>query len=239
MTKNTIIQPEKLTFIPYITNSLISKPPLQNNFNFVAPFYDLLAQLIFGKSIKNSQTWLLPFIPKNAKILIIGGGTGWILAEFLKQNKTAEVVYLEASEKMLELSKKRYAKSKKSKAIKVEFRLGTEVNLKPEETFDVIFTGFLLDLFQPVALLELMQKLFSHLNPNGLWLLADFHPKNATGFWQKSLLKTMVQFFKLTANLQANQLPNLELTFSKFPLGLEQEHFFYHQLIRSAVYRKN
>jgi hypothetical protein len=104
--------------------------------------------------------------------------------------------------------------------------------------FDVVFTGFLLDLFQPEPLQKLMQKLFSHLNPNGLWLLADFCPKNATNFWQKSLLKTMVQFFKLTANLQADQLPDLEVAFSKFPLYPEQEHFFYHNLIRSAVYRK-
>ena len=47
----------------------------------------------------------------------------------------------------------------------------------------------------------------------------------------------MVQFFKLTANLQADKLPDLEIAFAKFPLNLEQEHLFYHNLIRSAVYR--
>lgn len=211
---------------------------MQNNFNFIAPFYDALAQLIFGKSLKNSQTWLLPFIPGNAKVLIIGGGTGWILEELLNKTQTAGIVYLEASEKMLALSKNRYAKSKKNKAANVEFRLRTEAALKPEETFDVVFTGFLLDLFQPEPLQKLMHKLYSHLKPNGLWLVADFHPKNAIKIWQKGLLKTMVQFFKLTANLQADKLPDLELAFSKFPVRSEQEHFFYHYLIRSAVYRK-
>jgi tRNA (cmo5U34)-methyltransferase len=211
---------------------------LQNDFNFVAPFYDFLAGLVFGKSIKNSQTWLLPFIPEKANVLIIGGGTGWILTEMLDRVKPGKIVYLEASENMLERSQKRYAQMVKKDAAEVEFRLGTQTTLAPTETFDVIFTGFLLDLFEPETLENLIQQLYSHLKPTGLWLLADFYPQNATVFGQKSLLQTMVWFFKLTANLQTNQLPDLEKAFSRFPLALQQECFFYKDLIRSAVYRK-
>ncbi|MBK0402044.1 class I SAM-dependent methyltransferase [Adhaeribacter sp. BT258] len=211
---------------------------MQNNFNFVAPFYDPLAKLIFGSSIQNSQTWLLPFIPQNATVLIIGGGTGWILEEMLKQTNVSRILYLEASEKMLEQSQKRYAKSPRKSAVKVEFRLGTEQELKREETFDVVFTGFLLDLFQPENLQLLMHKLYTHLKPAGLWLLADFAPQNATRYWQKSLLKSMVLFFKLTANLQANRLPEIEKAFEKFPLVQKQKKHFYHDLIFGAVYLK-
>ncbi|MFC5272181.1 class I SAM-dependent methyltransferase [Adhaeribacter terreus] len=211
---------------------------MQNNFNFVAPFYDPLSKLIFGQSIKNSQLSLLPFIPENVTVLIIGGGTGWILEEMLKQNKTSKILYLEVSEKMLAQSKKRYAKLSQNSETKVEFRLGTEQTLQPEETFDVIFTGFLLDLFQPENLQKLMQKLHGHLKPNGLWLVADFAPQNATYFWQKSLLKTMVLFFKLTANLQANTLPEIEKALENFPLEQLNKHLFYHNLIFAATYRK-
>jgi len=211
---------------------------LQNNFNFVAPFYDQLAGLIFGKSIKRAQTWLLPFIPENATVLLIGGGTGWLLTEILAQTKAAKIVYLEASEKMLELSKKRYALGQKNSTTEVEFRLGTETSLAPSETFEVIITPFLLDLFLPENLAELMQNLYQYLKPNGLWLVADFDPKNAIKFWQKSLLTVMVQFFKLTANLQSNELPDLEKAFSNFPLKLISKAHFYHNLIFAAAYRK-
>lgn len=211
---------------------------MQNNFNFVAPFYDPLAKLIFGNSIKNSQTWLLPFIPENATVLIIGGGTGWILEEMLKQTKTSKILYLEASEKMLQLAQKRYNQEPEKSGMQVEFRLGTEKDLRPEETFDVVFTGFLLDLFQSENLRKLMQKLYAHLKPNGSWLVADFAPQNATRFWQKSLLKVMVLFFKITAKLQADKLPEIEEAFKDFPLQPSQKHQFFHKLIFSAVYQK-
>lgn len=211
---------------------------MQNNFNFVAPFYDPLARLIFGSSIKNAQTWLLNFVPENARVLIIGGGTGWILEEMLQQKKASQILYLEASDKMLLQSRKRYANCPQKSATAVEFRLGTEQDLKPDETFDVVFTGFLLDLFLPENLQKLMQKLYAHLNPNGLWLVADFAPQNATKIWQKSLLKTMVLFFKLTASLQANQLPEIDKAFENFPLQQQQKKLFYHKLIFGAVYVK-
>src|SRR5690606_32019575 len=102
----------------------------------------------------------------------------------------------------------------------------------------VIFTGFLLDLFQPQPLQHLLETLFRHLNPGGHWLLADFQPETATVFWQKSLLILMDRVFKITANLQASHLPDLENAIQKIPVKQLQEQYFYHQLIRSAVYQK-
>lgn len=211
---------------------------MQNNFNFVAPFYDQLARLIFGKSIKQSQTWLLPFIPENATVLLIGGGTGWLLTEMQQTTKAGKILYLEASEKMLQRSQKRYASSPKNSKTKVAFRLGNETALAPEESFDVIITPFLLDLFLPENLDKLMQHLYRQLKPNGKWLVADFEPKNATHFWQKSLLRIMVQFFKITANLQSNTLPDLEKAFAGYPLNQNAKAHFYHNLIFAAVYQK-
>lgn len=211
---------------------------MQNNFDFVAPFYDQLSDLIFGKAIRNSQTWLLPFIPENATVLLIGGGTGWLLTEIMQHSKAGKIVYLEASEKMLERSKKRYASGPKNSQTKVEFRLGTESKLLESEFFDVIITPFLLDLFLPENLQQLMEKLYAHLKPEGWWLIADFEPENATLFWQKILLKIMVQFFKLTANLQSQELPDLNKAFGKFPLKQLQKAHFYRKLIFAAVYRK-
>lgn len=211
---------------------------MQNDFNFVAPFYDQLARLVFGSAIRKAQTWLLPFIPENARVLILGGGTGWLLTEMLTQTNAGRILYLEASEKMLQRSKKRYASSPGNSKTQVEFRLGTEKDLLPAETFEVIVTPFLLDLFLPASLAKLMQELYARLNPGGRWLVADFEPRNASNYWQKGLLKMMVLFFKLTANLQSNALPNLEAVFAGLPLKLLRKENFYRKLIFAAVYRK-
>ena len=139
---------------------------------------------------------------------------------------------------MLEQSKKRYVTDTQNSGTKVDFRLGTENQLTETENFDVIITPFLLDLFLPENLQLLMQKLYAHLKPKGLWLVADFDPKNATQFWQKSLLKIMVQFFKITADLQSHVLPDLSKAFAQFPLKRIQKAHFYRQLIFAAVYQK-
>ena len=69
-------------------------------------------------------------------------------------------------------------------------------------------------------------------------MVADFAPQNAIKYSGKACSKTMVLFFKLTANLQANQLPDLETAFGKFPLDLQQQHFFFHKLIFAGAYQK-
>ena len=78
------------------------------NYNRIAWFYDGLCSLVFGSDIKKAQIELLPFIPKNANILIIGGGTGWIIDEITKTHSTGlSITYIDVSAKMIQLSKKR------------------------------------------------------------------------------------------------------------------------------------
>ncbi|MEZ4686196.1 MAG: hypothetical protein R3B47_09055 [Bacteroidia bacterium] len=55
------------------------------SFNRLAPVYDFLASLVFGNRIRQAQRWLLDFIPEGSSILILGGGTGWILEELAEK----------------------------------------------------------------------------------------------------------------------------------------------------------
>ncbi len=49
------------------------------NYNNSAWFYDSLAGLVYGKALVKAQVYLLQYIPADSNILIVGGGTGWIL----------------------------------------------------------------------------------------------------------------------------------------------------------------
>ena len=76
-----------------------------NNFDSVARIYDGLSNLIFGKAIRRAQTAYLSDIRPGANVLVLGGGTGWLLSELSKVNPTCKVWYIDASAKMIELSK--------------------------------------------------------------------------------------------------------------------------------------
>src|SRR5689334_3514018 len=68
---------------------------MPNNYNSVAFFYDSLNRIVFGNSTIRSQVWLLQQIPANASILVIGGGTGWILEKLAEVHSSGlHIIYI-------------------------------------------------------------------------------------------------------------------------------------------------
>jgi hypothetical protein len=62
------------------------------SFNNSAWFYDRLSRLVYGKAIVNTQLYLLGYIQPNSNILIVGGGTGWILDEITRLHPMPKVM---------------------------------------------------------------------------------------------------------------------------------------------------
>ena len=206
---------------------------MPNNYNSIAGFYDFLRRLVFQKAIINAQIFLLRYIPPNSDVLIVGGGTGWILEELARlEFKNIRIVYIEKSGKMINQSKKRNYKN-----ISVEFLQAGIENCKLNKQFDVIFTAFLFDNFLPVKVEAVFNKLDDLLKQNGLWLFADFVNEAHGKLWKKILLKAMYLFFKLTCNIETQQLINME---NFFTAGYTKtgESFYYSKFIRSVVYKK-
>jgi len=78
------------------------------NFNNSAWFYDPLSRVVYGKALVNAQSWLLNYIPKKANVLIVGGGTGWILEELTRIHPDdLTITYVEIAANMIALSEKR------------------------------------------------------------------------------------------------------------------------------------
>lgn len=206
-----------------------------SGFDRVASFYDPLARLVFGSSLQDAQNWLLTFIPKDSTILIIGGGSGWILEQILQYTSPKHILYLEASAAMLQK-----ARNRNHGKAQVEFRLGTDASLRADEQFNVIITPFILDLFPPNRLSQLMHRLNQVLAPKGLWLFTDFWPiHQKLPFWQKLLKRSMYLFFGFLSKVQAKQLPDYQRHFDE--LSLQELHTcsFYKGFIQSKVFRKS
>lgn len=207
--------------------------PYSINFDSVAPFYDRLSKWVFGNKIKSAQIDSLSFIPSGSKILIVGGGTGWILEEISKIHPLGLMItYIDNSSKMIQLSKKR------SLAFNdVEFINELIENVKLDlKMYDVILTPFLLDCLVQNELEAVFRKMENSLKHNGIWIDVDFYLTTNSNLWHKILIRLMYLFFKITCNVQSSRLPNTKNYFAEFEC-LNQKIFCNNFILRQ-VFRK-
>ncbi|WP_170170402.1 class I SAM-dependent methyltransferase [Hymenobacter perfusus] len=208
-----------------------------SGFDFVAAFYDPLAQLVYGPALRRAQQAVLTAgLPTGAaRVLIIGGGTGWVLGEVLRRNPAARLLYLEASPRMLHQSQEWLHRRLPQHAAQVEFRLGTEAALQPQELFEAVLTFFFLDLFEPTRLRDIVGRLRTALVPTGVWLLADFGPPKA--WWHRLLLGLMYHFFGLTTGISARHRPPIEAELHRIGLMPEAAGQFFGRMVEASVWR--
>jgi trans-aconitate methyltransferase len=182
-------------------------------FDLVAPVYDALARLVFGRTLQRAQTALLGSVslPNNGavSILIVGGGTGFLLVDVLNRFPGCRVLYLEASGAMNRRTTRRLLRKPTPGAVPgtVDFRTGNETALGPGEQFDLILLPFILDLFTETTLnTKLLPRLLAATAPGGQWLVTDF--VNSPVRYHRALLWVMFRFFRLAACIEARQLPD-------------------------------
>ncbi len=201
----------------------------RDRFDRVATVYDRLAQLVFGNAIQKAQEYFLNDVPLKSKVLILGGGTGALLAKLLELKHTNEVWYIEASEKMLKLSKE-----KTNDSGRVHFIHGTENSIPSEIRFDVVITNFYLDLFPDELLDSVLGKIQNACKPDAMWLATDFI--DGKKWWQFALLKIMYSFFQITCGVQATHLPNWNQSLVSRSLVKKKSKLFFWKFIEATVY---
>jgi ubiquinone/menaquinone biosynthesis C-methylase UbiE len=201
------------------------------NYDNSASFYDRLSRLVFGKALVNAQTWLLPRIPENATVLIVGGGTGWILEEITKLHPSGlNITYVEISAKMMALSRKRG-----TGANNIEFINKAVENAGLPADFDVVITPFLFDNFTEESLTGIFQHIRQTLKPGGMWFNIDFQ---LTGkWWQYVMLKSMLLFFKVLCGVPSWRLPDVGKQFGKFGYEVVDEKNFFGDFVVSRMYK--
>ncbi|MFD2934458.1 class I SAM-dependent methyltransferase [Spirosoma flavum] len=196
---------------------MVAKTSTSGDFNWIAPVYDALAFTVFGHKLQRAQLVFLDQIPTATSVLIVGGGTGWLLEQVLLRCQPKRVVYLETSTQMLARASRRMVH--KSLLGSVEFRLGDETTLLPGEPFDVIITPFVLDLFSETTLqVNFIPQLLSVLKPTGQWFVTDFVQTDS--WWQKALLWSMIRFFGLTAGIRVGALADWQQCMARAGLTL-------------------
>lgn len=204
-----------------------------NNYDFIAPWYDRLSRMVFFRAQVNAQKEQLSFIENHQRILIVGGGTGWILEEIANIRQDLQITYVEISENMLEL-----AKQKKCGNNSVDFVHLPIENFTNDIPYDVILTAFLFDNFAKVRAELVFFNLHQKLKKEGLWLFSDFieHPKK--NHWKNLLLKLMYLFFDKVARIEAKNLVNMYQYFEENGYKIVQEKYYYSSFVKAVVFRK-
>ncbi len=203
------------------------------SFDRIAPYYDVLARLIFGRTLEQAQRTFVDQIPPAASVLIVGGGTGWVLEATLVNSRPGRVLYLETSAQMLARASRRMIR--RAKPGSVEFRVGDETTLSPDERFDVLMTPFVLDLFTEQTLTtHLLPRLTAALKPGGQWLVTDFMPTGV--WWQRVLLWAMIRFFRLTAGIEARHLADWPRLLAEAGLVQQERQVFVRGMVSADVW---
>lgn len=185
--------------------------PSKNNFDNVAWCYDSLSFLVFGKALKQSQLILLDTLGHCERVLIIGGGTGWILPELLKRKKVQEIDYVESSFKMLQKARQQ----KLPAQVTVNFIHADAQRIVAPKTYDAVLAFYFFDLF-PNEKQERFISIFNNvLKAGGKLLVADFYLSGESPYWQKKLMKLMYCFFSITSSLEVARLEDFRTGLKK------------------------
>ena len=202
--------------------------PDKNNFDLVAPYYDRLVRLVFGKSMIQAQTYFLKKIAPGSSVLVLGGGTGLWLNHLLSLNPGCKIIFIDSSEKMIE-----QAKRFTNNSSRIDFRLGNENSMNADDQFDVVVAYCYLDLFSDNLLPEIISKIRNKTSNGAQWIVVDFV---STSWWHSAMIFIMYSFFRITAGLANGKLPDWEQILKQSNLTRVEEKFFYAGIIKSAVF---
>lgn len=206
---------------------------MKNNYDPIANNYDWLSRIFFQRKLILSQTCVLPQIPVNSSILIVGGGSGWILEEIAKiQPAGLSITYVEISKKMI-----RKAQERDVRQNEVLFVNEAIEDFTAHELFDVVFTAYLFDNFGAQRVEMVFNKLNGLLKEDGKWLFVDFHiDETKSPWWQKWWMKTMLFFFGIICDIEARQPLPTEALFTKKGFIEFYQYTHMQNFLKSIVY---
>lgn len=212
---------------PALYLSELKNENIAKGFDRLAPIYNSLGGIVFGKTLKRAQEYFLSSISADDRVLILGGGSGGLLKSLLKQQPNVVIDYIDISEKMIQLARK-----KTKNPSNVNFIIGTEQNI-PDRIYQIVITNFYLDLFSNNTLQLVVLKIKTHLQPNAQWLVTDFVGEKG---WHKTMLWIMYRFFRTATGIEARSLPHWEKHIELAGLSEIDAKVFFNGFIKSSRY---
>jgi ubiquinone/menaquinone biosynthesis C-methylase UbiE len=177
-----------------------------SNYNYIAWCYDGLAKIVYGRKLERAKQAFLEEIPGQAKVLVIGGGTGKVIDYLQKSAKQGEIDFIEPSAQMIRRAEKR----DRSK-LNINFYQQSILEFKKTD-YDFILVNFFFDQFALPEAQQILQHVKAKLKPEGQLIFSDFILTN--NYRDKLITQAMYLFFKITTGISASALLSHDLLFS-------------------------
>ena len=203
-----------------------------NGYDRVSSFYDRLSRLVFGNKLEAAHLFLLKFISPAANVLIVGGGSGWILEAIAAMHPSGLIItFIDASPKMEAMAEKRGCAGNT-----VSFIAQKVQSIGLVKEYDVVITPFFFDNFGQVEAANIFGHLAGAVKDNGLWLDTDF--QNTSRLSHKALLKCMYLFFSIFCGIQTLRLPGTSALFKRSGFSCVDQQIFMDGFVLSTVYTR-
>jgi ubiquinone/menaquinone biosynthesis C-methylase UbiE len=177
-----------------------------SNYNHIAWAYDGLARVVYGRKLARAKQAFLEEIPTQAKILVIGGGTGEIIDHLQKMSSYGEIDFIETSKHMIRRAEKRDRS-------KLEVNFYQQPILEFEKTgYDCILVNFFFDQFSLPEAQHILRHVKAKLNRDGVLIFSDFIA--TSNYWDRLITRVMYLFFKITTGISAGALLSHDVLFS-------------------------
>jgi ubiquinone/menaquinone biosynthesis C-methylase UbiE len=212
------------------------------SFDAVAPWYRALELIAFGNALQKCRVACLEEIRSPSRVLVAGEGNGRFLCELLRRDRGVQVDCIDASERMLQLARRRVQRELPDRADQVRF-LHRDITswLPPENAYDLLVTHFVLDCFPEAELAGAIKKFAAAAKSEAAWLLADFRlpDRGFARLHAQAWLAAMYQFFRLTARIQATELVDPTSHLQSAGFSLAHQHLFRRGMLKSELWRKS
>lgn len=174
----------------------------------VASYDQHIVKLIPGYQLIHWQiaAILKHYLPVQARILVVGCGTGYELEYLTRSHPAWQFTALDLSSAMLETAKQRLADSKQ-----IEWIQGDLHSLSPEVSYDAVLSILVTHFIEPSKKLDFFQSICQHLKPTGLLLNVDFtQPEHENDL---AILQHVCEQTGLTAEQSQNMRQRLQQDF--------------------------
>jgi ubiquinone/menaquinone biosynthesis C-methylase UbiE len=212
------------------------------SFDTLAPWYRTLEWIAFGDDLQRCRAACLGEIAAPYRALLVGEGNGRFLCELLRLHPRVEIDCLDASRRMLQLTRERIDRELPGQVARVRFLQQDIMSwTAPEHQYDLLVTHFFLDCFAEPALTGVIKKLARLATDDANWLLADFcHPPNRmTRLRTRGWLAAMYFFFRVTARIEANELIDPTPFMRAEGFALTRQYLFRKGILKSEIWRRD
>jgi ubiquinone/menaquinone biosynthesis C-methylase UbiE len=215
----------------------------RNGFDLLAPHYLWMEWLLAGNALQKCRTAHLQRVLTAKSALILGQGSGRFVSEFLKRNEQASVACVDASARMMEVTRRRL--QREGLASNRVNLIQTDVLQLGEQSwvggpFDLVVTHFFLDCFRRDQLEKLLPLIAQQTTSNATWLIADFRVPER-GFARRRaqiILRLAYAFFRVVTRLPAATLTAPDTMLKDAGFRLEQRLISQAGLLHSDVWTK-